>query len=169
MIGLGNRALSDEGVGCRVACEVGRRTPDWVEVLDAGLPGPWLVALLNGRGKAVIIDAVDAGRPPGTVFRFRPEEVTQISPARRYSLHEGNVLEYVKIAKTLGNGPREVVFIGVQPHDLSPGEKLSPPVEKAVKKASKMALAEVCMHGRFAGEKSCVSYKEADNGKRRET
>ena len=144
VIGVGNVSLSDEGVGSRVLREVAHKAPHWVEVVDAGLPGPGLVNLLEGREKAVIIDAVDGGRPPGTVYRFRPDEATQNESAQSYSLHEGNVLLYVKLAEALGMCPKEVVVVGIQPGNLSPGEKLSPPVEKAVAKAAKLVLAEVC-------------------------
>ncbi|NQU75439.1 MAG: hydrogenase maturation protease [Planctomycetes bacterium] len=144
VIGIGNRALSDEGVASRVVAEVAIVAPYGVEVVDAGLPGPGLVGLLEGRTKAVIVDAVDAGCEPGKVFRFSPKEVTQPSEPRRYSLHEGNVLEYVKLAEVLGNGPAEVVLIGVQPGSLQPGEQLSPPVEAAIAEAAALVLAEIC-------------------------
>ena len=144
VIGVGNVSLSDEGIGSRVLREVAHKAPHWVEAVEAGLPGPGLVNLLEGREKAVIIDAVDGGCPPGTVYRFRPDEATQNESAQSYSLHEGNVLLYVKLAEALGMCPKEVVVVGIQPGNLSPGEKLSPPVEKAVAKAAKLVLAEVC-------------------------
>ena len=143
VIGLGNASLSDEGLAARVLREFAQRAPPGVEVVDAGLPGPGLLDLLEGREKAVIVDAVDAGAPPGTVYRFRPEQLTPSSPNRRYSLHDGDVLLYVKLAEVLHMSPKEVVLVGIQPADLSPGESLSPPVEKAVAKAVELALAEV--------------------------
>lgn len=143
VIGVGNTALSDEGVASRVVREIARRAPPWVKVVHAGLPGPRLLALLAGREKVVILDAVDAGHPPGTVYRFRPGEAAPAKAARRHSLHQGDVLFQLGLAKALGMGPREVVVIGVQPANLAPGETLSPAVEAAVAKAAQMALAEV--------------------------
>ena len=142
VIGVGNSALSDEGVGGRVISELARRAPSGIELVDAGLPGPGLVELLEGRSKAVIVDAVDAGAPGGEIFRFRPEQVRQFEQTPRYSLHEPNVLQYVMLAQALEAGPKEVVFIGVQPESLSPGEGLSPSVEAAVPKAAALALTE---------------------------
>lgn len=147
VVGVGNAALSDEGVGARVVREVARRAPSRVEVVDAGLPGPRLVDLLAGRQKAVIVDAVDAGKPAGTICRFRPDEVRPAGAGRACSLHQGNVLDYVELAETLGVGPAETVIVGIQPESLSPGQTLSPPVEKAVAQAAQVVLAEVQRKG----------------------
>ena len=143
VIGVGNASLSDEGVASRVLREVARQAPAWVEITDAGLPGPGMLNLLEGREKVVIVDAVDADHAPGTVYRFLPDEASPAESGPCTSLHEGNVLLYVKLAQALGMGPKDVVVVGIQPADLSPGARLSPPVEKAVAKAAELVLAEV--------------------------
>ena len=145
LIGVGNSALSDEGVASRVIHEVARKAPPGIDVVDAGLPGPGLIDLVEGRKKAVIIDAVDAGRPPGTVYRFVPNQVISTRSDRSCSLHQGDVLQYVKLAEVLGMAPVEVVLIGVQPQSLSAGRKLSPAVAAAVPEAAAMALAEAAL------------------------
>lgn len=142
VIGIGNSALSDEGVGCRVAQKVAKKAPPWVEVMDAGLRGPELPDLIKGKKKAVIVDAVDAGGPAGTVYRFRPDQAVPQGTDPHYSLHQGNILLYVKLAEALDMCPDDVVLIGIQPKTLLPGEKLSPDVEKAVDKAANLVLAE---------------------------
>ena len=131
------------GRASRVLRELAEKVPPWVGVVYAGLPGPRMLNLLEEREKVVIVDAVDAGHAPGTVYRFLPDEASPAGTDRCASLHEGNVLLYVKLAEVLGTGPKEVVVIGIQPADLSPGEKLSPLVEKAVAKAAELVLAEV--------------------------
>ena len=126
VIGVGNSMLSDEGVGGCVARRVARLACPRVEVVQAELPGPGLLRLLEHRSKAVIVDAVDAGQAPGTVFRFTPDEVQSEQPRRPCSLHQGDVLHHVRLAKALGMCPPEVVLIGIQPETFSPGKKLSP-------------------------------------------
>lgn len=146
VIGVGNRALSDEGVGCRVVCRVASRASSHAEVIDAGLPGPGLASLLQGREKAIIVDAVDADMPPGTVYRFVPDEVVSTQARGCISLHEGNLLHYVELAEALGMSAKEVVIVGIQPEKFSPGEQLSAPVEKAVPKAAETVLEEIGIH-----------------------
>ena len=143
VIGVGNSALSDEGIGSRVVCEVAKLAIAGVEVIDAGLPGPALIDLLEGRDKVVFIDAVVADGPPGTIYRFHPDEAVPTRTVQPLSLHQGDVLQYVKLAEALGTAPREVVIIGVQPESFSPGERLSPSVEASVPKAVAMVLTEV--------------------------
>ena len=142
MIGLGNRALCDDGVASRVICEVAKKAPPGVDVLDAGLPGPALIHLLEGRRKAILVDAVDGGGQPGTVYRFSPDDAASTHPERPYSLHQGDVLQYVELAEALGMNARETVVVGVQPERFSPGEKLSPAAEAAVARAAELAIAE---------------------------
>lgn len=145
VIGLGNRALCDEGVGSRVICAVAKKAPPGVEVVDAGLPGPGVIHLLEGRKKAILVDAVDGGGPPGTVYCFGPEDAASAQPDRPCSLHQGDVLQYVELAEALGMGAGEIVVVGVQPESFSPGEKLSPAVEAAVVEATELALAEATL------------------------
>ena len=157
VIGLGNRALCDDGVASRVICAVARKAPAGVEVVDAALPGPGLIHLLEAREKAILVDAVDAGGRPGTVYRFGPNDVASNQPDRPYSLHQGDVLQYLKLAEALGMSAREVVVVGVQPESFSPGQKLSPAVEAAVAEAAELAIAETDLTRQAPAVHCCVN------------
>jgi hydrogenase maturation protease len=76
VVGLGNPILGDDGVGWRVAEEVERRLsadpglsssvgPVEVDLLAVG--GLSLMERLVGFERAVLVDAVLDGRPPGTI------------------------------------------------------------------------------------------------------
>ena len=144
VIAVGNTALSDEGIGSQVVRRVARKAPPGVAAIDAGLPGLGLISLLEGRDKVVIVDAVDAGGAPGTIYRFGPHEATCPQSHARRSLHQGDILLHIELAETLGMGPGEVVIIGIQPGTFAPGERLSAPVAAAVDEAVELALAEAC-------------------------
>lgn len=120
--------------------------------------------MLEGREKAVIVDAVDGGRPPGTVYSFHPNEAVPVGRRRCCSLHEGNVLLYLKLSETLGVGAEEVIVVGVQPEDLSPGENLSSPVERAVPEAAALVLSEVLGEGRPLSGELRLSRREVTHG-----
>ena len=152
VIGVGNTFLSDDGVASHVLREVARWAPPWVTMVDAGLTGPGLLDLLEASKQAVIVDAVDAGAPPGTVWRFHPRDATAAD--LHLSLHEGNVLSYVKLADALGIGPEDVVVVGIQPEDLCAGEQLSTAVRGAVTKAADLVLRELgsSSHSRMTSE-----------------
>ena len=143
VIAVGNVALSDEGLASAVLRQLNGRTPPHVDLIDAGLPGPNLLGLLEGRQKAVIIDAVDAGQPPGTVFRFLPSDASPANPHPRHSLHQGDLLLYINLAQTLNIAPNDIVIIGIQPANISPGQTLSPPVREALPLAAEQVLSEL--------------------------
>ncbi|HEX9204676.1 MAG TPA: hydrogenase maturation protease [Candidatus Deferrimicrobiaceae bacterium] len=116
-IGVGNILLCDEGIGVHVVRELSRRgVPAGVEYLDGGVAGATLLNLIEGEERVVVVDAVDAPFPPGTVIRLDPGEIAgSASPA--WSLHDVNlagVLGMMRLRETL---PRMLV-LGVVPADI---------------------------------------------------
>ncbi len=103
-----------------------------VELVEGGVMGLDLLPCLEGKDKAVFIDAVDAGAEPGAVFRFSPDEVPRMPAPPPVSLHDLGLYELIGAARLLGQCPREIIIIAVQVKDLSPGERLSPDVEAAL-------------------------------------
>ncbi|MGC8779368.1 MAG: hydrogenase maturation protease [Anaerolineae bacterium] len=144
ILGLGNPLQGDDGVGCRVieALEARELPPD-VEVLDGGTPGVGLIHLLEGRRRAILIDAAEMGRPPGTIARFRPEEVVLTGAAGRFSLHRSAVADALALAAALNLPLPEIVFYGVQPGRVGWGEGLSDEVAAAIPRLVERIMAEI--------------------------
>jgi hydrogenase maturation protease len=133
ILGLGNPLQGDDGVGCRVAQELEQHTlPDDVEVMDGGTPGVGLVNLLEGRRRVIIVDAAEMGRAPGSVVRFRPEDVTLTGSAQRFSLHRSGVADALALARELNLALPEIVVFGVQPEQVGWSQSLSLQVQAAV-------------------------------------
>ena len=133
VLGLGNPLQADDGVGCRVAEALEeRQLPPGVEVMDAGTPGVGLINLLEGRQRAIIVDAAEMGRPAGEVVRFRPEDVVLTGSTERFSLHRTAVADALALAHALNLPLPEIVFFGVQPGYVGWRDELSPEVAAAV-------------------------------------
>ena len=144
VIGVGNLLLKDEGVGVHAALELQEKAlPPGVEVFDGGGGGTGLLDLFQGAGKAVIIDAADMTRPPGTVVRFTPDEVRSRAGGPKLSAHEVGLLEVLELARALGQCPPEVVIIGVQPGEISWGMDLTPEVQAALPRVLKAVSQEM--------------------------
>jgi hydrogenase maturation protease len=148
VLGLGNPLQADDGVGCRVieALEgalTGRELPPGVEVMDAGTPGVGLINLMEGRQRAIIVDAAEMGRQPGEVVRFRPEDVTLTGSTERFSLHRTAVADALALAHALNLPLPEIVFFGVQPGTIGWRDELSPEVAAAVPGLVDAILEEV--------------------------
>jgi len=143
ILGVGNILLGDEGVGVRVVETLhDKDLPEGVEVLDGGTASLDLLNSLADREKVIVIDAVQGGCEPGSIYRFTPDDV-ETPYEHATSLHQVGLLETLAIARQLGCTPREVIILGVEPASLEYGLGLSAQVAAAVPRAIDMVLAEL--------------------------
>jgi len=129
VLGLGNIIMRDEGLGVR-ACErltQRYRLPDDVTVLDGGTLGLDLLPYLEGVNDLLIIDAVSAGAPPGSLVRLENEQIPQ-TLALKTSMHQVGLQELLAVMALRGQTPPRVVLWGMEPLILEPGLDLSEPV-----------------------------------------
>ena len=131
---VGNVLRRDDGFGAAVAARL-RRLPDGVEVVETGIGGIALLQeLLAGCDGLVLIDAVDRGAAPGTLFVIEPD----VRDAEHVpDVHLANPQRVLAMAKTMGALPSRVVIVGCQPGEVDElDEGLSPAVERAVDDAA---------------------------------
>jgi hydrogenase maturation protease len=109
--------------------------PEGVDVIESGIGGVALLQeLMAGCDGLVLIDAVDQGAPPGTVFVITPEVGEAVHVP---DVHLANPDRVLSMAKGLGVLPERIAIVGCQPVDASQlGERLSPEVERAVATAA---------------------------------
>lgn len=138
--GIGNVFQGDDGFGVAVCRHLAsRQLPEGVRVVDFGIRGLDLVyALLDGYRAAILVDSVQRGNAPGTLYVIEPDlpsgarevDPTPISP---HGMAPHNVLE---LAALLGGNCRRILLVGCEP--LTFGEakfgsmELSRPVADAV-------------------------------------
>jgi hydrogenase maturation protease len=127
---VGNVLRGDDGFGPAVA---GRLSdlPEGAEVVETGIGGIALLQeLLAGCDGLVLIDAVDRGAEPGTVFLVDPEVLDSEHVA---DVHLANPERVLTMAKSMDVLPKRVLIVGCQPADVDELEQgLSPAVERAV-------------------------------------
>jgi hydrogenase maturation protease len=146
--GVGNVLRGDDGFGVVVAQRLeAEGSPAEVKVLDVGIGGIHLVQELLDRPDAlVIVDAVDRGRPPGTVFVIRPEvqDVYELSLHERTDfladMHYATPERALVLARALGVLPESAWIVGCQPADA---DRLGEGLSSAVAAAVEPALEEV--------------------------
>ena len=132
ILGIGNILLSDEGIGVRVAERMQRMSlPPDVEVLEGGVKGLDLIYFIEGREKVIVVDAVKAGAPPGTLFRFTDKDLAAKKGTLR-SAHGIDFLDVIAITGFMGIKPPEIIFLGIEPESLDAGMELSPLIEKNI-------------------------------------
>ena len=136
VLGIGSILRGDDGFGVRVAEELRERTlPRDVRVVMAELRGLAHAEEIAGAARAIILDAIDAGKPPGTLLVFTPEQVKSLQAEA--SPHEVSMLGILKLIGAIGHCP-PVTIIGCQRGACLEGEKLSAEVAAAVTRAADM-------------------------------
>lgn len=144
VIGVGNPLMRDEGAGPR-AVELlmsGYEFPDNVEVIDAGTMGLWILDLLIGVDRMIVVDALtETGHPAGTVLVLKPEDMA--GNQVMHSLHDLRMSDVLENASLIGRAP-ETVIVGVQIESIDQWVlELSPPVEAALPVALAAVIDEL--------------------------
>ncbi len=148
VVGVGNILHGDDGFGVEVARRMAERTlPPGVTVAETGIGGIHLVyELMAGFDGLIVIDAVDHGRPPGTVLVITPEvlDVKLLPIEQRHDLladmHLATPELAMMVAKAVGVLPDRTVLIGCQPVEI---ETLGIGLTDEMTRAVDVAVTEV--------------------------
>ena len=142
VVGLGQPAAGDDGVGFAVLEELRRRAvPDETELLRIS-DATDLISLLEGGARVVLVDAVLAS-PAGVVMELAPEDLSQSAPqpASSHGISAAQAIELARALSPNGAPPRiRVVAVTIgRPDRYRTG--LSPEVAAAVPEAADRVLS----------------------------
>lgn len=148
VVGVGNILHGDDGFGVEVARRLADLDlPAGVTVTETGIGGMHLVhELMAGFDGLIVIDAVDHGRPPGTVMVITPEvlDVKLLPIEQRHDLmadmHLATPELALMVAKAVGVLPDRTVMIGCQPFEI---ETLGIGLTDEMARAVDVAIGEV--------------------------
>jgi len=125
VLGVGNLLLQDEGVGVHLAQALqAQPLPPGVEVLDAGTAVWETLMVLGEVDQLILLDAAHGGEEPGTIYRFRPEDISP-SEQTMLSLHQIDLLQALRMAELAGWQARQVLILGIEPATIGWGMHLS--------------------------------------------
>ena len=118
ILGVGNLLLRDDGFGVHLINSLkDTPLPGNVELLEAGTVSHQLIPRLHEIDHLIVIDVVDAGDTPGSLFRFSPDDM-RFPIEQKASLHQISLVDVLNMAALTGTKPKTVI-IGVQPKDVS--------------------------------------------------
>jgi hydrogenase maturation protease len=158
VLGIGNTILSDEGVGVRAAEALLERydPPANVEVIDGGTAGMELLEPLSKLDLLIVLDAVKRGQPPGSIVKLVGQEVPVFFRSK-LSPHQISICDVLASLEFIGDKPKDMVLIGVEPESLELGLELMPAVAARVPEMVDIAVAELAARGVEMKEKaSCA-------------
>lgn len=131
VLGLGNLLNRDEGLGVHALKMLDARSGGNTEfeILDGGVLGLNLLMIVEECSHLLILDAVNVGKPAGTVVELTKEQIPLYAGVK-LSQHQITFQEVLGLANIRGYLPEHLHLIGIQPEDLSVGLELSPVVER---------------------------------------
>jgi len=126
--GLGNEILMDDGVGIHAVRALREDLTKGVRAVEVGTSVLDALHLFEWADNVLAIDAVEAGRDTGTIYRFDVGDAQQTGV--KASLHE---LSIVAALRFLPESARpEVTILGVEPETIDYGLELSPKVQASL-------------------------------------
>lgn len=127
VVGLGNPLMTDDGIGLAALARLTERweLPEEVVALDGGIWGLRLLPEIEAAGRLLLLDAIDAGEPPGTVIELAADSIPQFLESH-LSPHQVGVRDLLALATLRGTLPRETVALGIQPFEVELSLDLSP-------------------------------------------
>ena len=127
VIGIGNLMRGDDAAGLRVVQALGISET----VLEHDGEPASLIALWEDHDEVVLVDAVSADQPHGTVIEIDATH-SALPAAMCHSTHALGPAEAVELARALGKLPNKITLLGIEGRTYSFGTALSPEVESAV-------------------------------------
>jgi hydrogenase maturation protease len=143
VLGLGNLLFGDDGLGVAAAEMLCRdyETPAGAQVLDGGTLGLALLPLFQSAERVILIDAVRAEAPSGSLVRIEGEDVAPAA-RERLSPHQVGVTDVLEAARWLGCYPERLVLLGLVPGNLGFGLSRSPAVERRLDELVKRVVEQ---------------------------
>jgi len=142
VLGVGNILMQDEGFGVRVVEQLQQHYsfPENVQVLDGGTLGMELLRFLVGTDRLILVDAVNGGLPPGSLYQFNHDEVKAYFK-EKVSMHELGIQDVLAVLELLEKPAKEIKILGVQPLTVDIGLELTPLVNAVVEEVVQKLLS----------------------------
>lgn len=138
----------DDGFGVRALEYIRTRydVPEEVLLFDGGTGGIALTSIIGEHKKVIILDAVSASGVPGAMHRITKTHIAK-TRGKTLSPHAFGVEEALTLTDFEGKSPDDLILIGVEPLDTTPGLELSPLLKLRLPMASEMLRTELKRHG----------------------
>lgn len=148
VLGFGSPLMGNDGVGLKVI-EVLQKTEleglEGLDIVDAGVCGLDLLNLIEDARKVIIVDAILANSPVGSVHRIEGRDLLKGAEFHPLiSVHDLTVTDVLMIGEQVQTLP-EIVVIGIEIGTIitEATTEISPEVLKGVDEAIKLIRKEI--------------------------
>jgi hydrogenase maturation protease len=143
VIGVGNLYRGDDGAGIVTARKLAAQRLTGGRVAEMNGEGTSLMEVWKDSPSVLLVDAVSSGAVPGTIHRFEAQAGPLPTGLEHRSSHSFGVAEAVEVARALGRLPPRLVIYGIEGSLFTPGQGLSPEVERAVEEVASRLVSEI--------------------------
>jgi len=132
-IGVGNPLRGDDAAGPLAVKLMRDRNCAGLRVIEHEGEGASLMDAWTGAQSVIIVDALAADLPPGTICRLDASEKPLPAELFPGSTHALGLREAVELSRALDRLPPRVIIYGIQAKSFETGAPLSAEVESAVR------------------------------------
>lgn len=144
VIGVGNIYRGDDGVGLMVAARLQEMALAGVTVREQSGEGTSLITAWENAAYTIVVDAVQSGAEPGTIYRLDvTEKPIPAEYSSHFSGHAFGVAGAVEMARLLGKLPQRLIVYGIEGLAFAAGQGLSPVVADALETAVQQICGEL--------------------------
>ncbi len=144
VIGVGNIFRGDDGVGLMVAARLQEMGLADVTVREQSGEGTSLIAAWENAAYVIVVDAVQSGAEPGTIYRLDvTEKPIPAEYGSHFSGHAFGVAGAVEMARLLGKLPQRLIVYGIEGLSFTTGQGLSVEVEGVLETAVQQICGEL--------------------------
>ena len=142
VLGIGNYLMGDEGVGVHIVHKMAEmERPPYLDVLDGGTGGFFLMNVFDDYGTVIFVDATMDGQPGGTIKVLKPKFASDFPNA--LSVHDVGLKDMIEALFILGK-TQELHLItisveGIQPMTTDMTEKVEASVPQAIESILELA------------------------------
>ena len=140
VIGVGNLLRCDDGAGIHVVNRL-NEVASYIDTLDVALGSVEILEAMNGRDRVFIVDAIQAGGEPGTIYRVNLSGGEE--PSRVTHSHGVDLLTTLRLGESLfpDQMPKEMILLAVEAEDITTlSESCTSKVQASVEKVVEIIL-----------------------------
>ena len=142
VLGIGNYLMGDEGVGIHIIHQMETMDiPDYVELLDGGTGGFFLMNVFDDYGKVIFLDATMDGKDTGTITVLHPKFAADFPKA--LSVHDVGLKDMIEALYLQDKLPEmhliTISVKGIQPMVVGMTETVEKCIPNAIKTILQLA------------------------------
>jgi hydrogenase maturation protease len=155
VLGLGNPLITDDSVGLRVVEQLKPLLADRrdLEVSEDHWGGLRLMERMIGFDRAIVIDAIQTGSPPGALHQLTPDGIATQRSASAHDVNLATALSFGREAGAKLPKNSDIRLVGIEAEDiLNFGEQCTPAVGAAIPQAVGVVLDILAAWDQVAAE-----------------